>query len=81
MGGAARSSAREALPEPTVTVSRTGIGSRLGKSNVTGYYSPAVKRQLKILAAQEEVTIQALLAEALNGLFAARGLPEIAEPR
>jgi hypothetical protein len=35
---------------------------------------------LRELAAREDSTVQALLAEAMNMLFAARGLPEIAEP-
>jgi hypothetical protein len=51
---------------------------REGKSNVTGYFPPAVKKQLRLLAAQQETTIQALLAEALNDLFAKNGKPEIA---
>jgi hypothetical protein len=45
---------------------------------VTGYFPPAVKKQLRLLAAERETTIQRLLAEALNGLFAANGKPEIA---
>lgn len=52
--------------------------SRVGKSNVTGYFPPAVKKQLRILAADRDTTIQDLLAEALNDLFAKHGKPEIA---
>src|ERR1035438_5216751 len=52
--------------------------SREGKSNVTGYFPPAVKRQLRILAADRDTTIQDLLTEALNDLFAKHGKPEIA---
>lgn len=52
--------------------------SREGKSNVTGYFHPAVKKQLRILAADRDTTIQDLLAEALNDLFAKHGKPEIA---
>lgn len=51
---------------------------RDGKSNVTGYFPPAVKKQLRILAAERSTTIQDLLAEALNDLFAKHGKPEIA---
>lgn len=50
---------------------------RAHKSNVTGYFPPEVKKQLRLLAAERETTIQRLLAEALNGLFAANGKPEI----
>jgi hypothetical protein len=51
---------------------------RANKSNVTGYFEAAVKRQLRLLAAENDTTIQALLAEALNDLFAKHGKPEIA---
>src|SRR4029434_6087139 len=51
---------------------------RAQKSNVTGYFPPEVKKQLRILAAERETTIQALLAEAMNDLFAKYGKPEIA---
>ena len=51
---------------------------RAHKSNVTGYFPPEVKKQLRILAAERETTIQALLAEAMNDLFAKYGKPEIA---
>ena len=52
--------------------------SREGKSNVTGYFPPIVKKQLRILAADRDTTIQDLLAEALNDLFAKYGKPESA---
>ena len=51
---------------------------RDGKSNVTGYFPLEVKKQLRILAAEHSTTIQDLLAEALNDLFAKHGKPEIA---
>ena len=50
---------------------------RDGKSNVTGYFPSEVKKQLRILAAERSTTIQDLLAEALNDLFAKNGKPEI----
>src|SRR6266446_4091756 len=50
---------------------------RAQKSNVTGYFPPAVKKQLRMLAAERDTTIQALLAEAMNDLFAKYGKPEI----
>jgi len=51
---------------------------RSQKSNVTGYFPPAVKKQLRMLAAEHDTTIQALLAEGINDLFAKYGKPEIA---
>ena len=61
-----------------VSRSPRGRPGRAGKTNVTAYFPPAVKKQLRLLAAEEETTIQGLLAEALNDLFAKRGKPEIA---
>ena len=57
----------------------TRQASRVNKASVTGYFSPAVRRQLRRLAADSDTTIQALLGEALNDLFAKHGLPEIVE--
>jgi hypothetical protein len=45
---------------------------------VTGYFSPAVKKQLRLLAVEHDTTIQSLLAQALNDLFAKYRKPEIA---
>ena len=50
---------------------------RDGKANVTGYFPPVVKRQLRVLAAEQDTTIQALLGQALNDLFAKYGKPEV----
>jgi hypothetical protein len=43
--------------------------SRRGKKIVSGYFDPAVSRQLKQLALDHDKTVQSLLAEALNDLF------------
>jgi hypothetical protein len=51
---------------------------RAEMTNLTGYFPPAVKKLLRMIAAEEETTIQELMAEALNDLFAKRGKPEIA---
>ena len=52
--------------------------SRQGKSNVTGYFPLEVKKQLRLIAAEEDKTIQQLLGEALNMLFVQYGRAEIA---
>ena len=44
---------------------------------MTGYFPRNVKRQLRILAAEEDTTIQDLLGMALNDLFAKYGKPEV----
>ena len=82
MLGQAKAREDRAAPGADTSAGARGVHyrpSREGKSNVTGYFDPAVKRQLRILAAEQDTTIQALLGEALNDLFAKRGKPEIAQ--
>lgn len=54
--------------------------SRVGRSQISTWQTPEAVRQLRIMAAEEETTSQALIAEALNLLFAKRGKQQIAEP-
>ena len=60
-------------------VSLSRQASRIGKVSICGFFAPEVRRQLRRLAVDTDTTMQELLAEALNDLFAKRGLPEIAE--
>ena len=57
----------------------TAVPSRNGRVLVGGHFAPEVQTALKIVAAQERTTVQALLAEGINTIFAKRGKPEIAE--
>jgi hypothetical protein len=45
---------------------------------IQGYFTPRVKRQLRMLAAQTDKTEEQLVGEALNLLFQTNGLPAIA---
>lgn len=47
--------------------------SREGRRLVAGHFDPKVAKQLKLLAAEEETTVQALLEEALDLLFLKKG--------
>ncbi len=53
--------------------------SRTGRVLVGGHFAPQVQTALKIVAAEERTTVQALLTEGINTIFAKRGKPEIAE--
>lgn len=77
VAGAQGRSGSQAAPAESAERSPHYRPSRDGKSNVTGYFDPLVKRQLRILAAEQDTTIQALLGEALNDLFAKYGRPEV----
>lgn len=52
--------------------------SRKGKVLVAGHFPVEVSTQLRIMAAEERSTVQALIAEALDLLFAKRRKPQIA---
>ena len=47
--------------------------SRQGTRLIGGHFSPDVARQIRILAAEEDMTVQALLEEALSDLFVKKG--------
>lgn len=51
---------------------------RAGKKMISAHFDPAVARQLKQLALDRETTLQNLMAEALNDLFAKHGRQRIA---
>jgi len=60
---------------PTVAAAR----SREGRVLVGGHFAPEVQTALKVIAAEERTTVQSLLAEGINTVFAKRRRPEIAE--
>lgn len=70
-----------ARPEPVAEAPSQGgytAPSRRGKKPVTGYYDPAVRQQLAVLAAEEDRSQNDLIAEALNILFERYGKSPIA---
>ena len=67
-----------ATPRPQAKLNNQP-GSRSGKKAISGFYEPEVARQLKVLAAANDRTVQGLLGEALNLLFEKYGLDAIAQ--
>jgi hypothetical protein len=51
----------------------------VAKVQLSTWQTPEAVRQLRILAAEESTTIQALMADGLNFLFAKYGKPQIAK--
>jgi spore cortex formation protein SpoVR/YcgB (stage V sporulation) len=47
--------------------------SREGKRFIGGYFEPKVAKQLKLLAAEDDTTVQDLVEEALDLLFVKKG--------
>ena len=58
----------------TAPRSRRREGTRI----VSGHFAIPVHRQLRLIAVQEDRTLQDLLTEAINDLFAKRGIPPVA---
>lgn len=52
--------------------------SRAGTKMVGGYFDPTVSKQIRLIAVQEDTTVQDLVAEALDLLFQSRQKPTIA---
>jgi hypothetical protein len=60
--------------------SKTQKPSRIGKVQISSWQTPEAVRQLRILAAEQGTSMQALMAEGLNYVFAKYGKPQIAKP-
>lgn len=67
-----------AAQEPPAGPGRYMAPSRQGKKAVAGYFDPAVRQQLAVLAAEEQRSQNDLLAEALNLLFERYGKSPLA---
>ncbi len=59
--------------KPRAARKKASTPSRVGTVLVGGHFPPAVKQQLRLIAAEEDTTSQALLEEALNLLFVKKG--------
>lgn len=72
---------RKTEPAPAVqstTTAKAVPPSRIGRVLIGGHFAPEVQTALKILAAEERTSIQALLAEGINAVFARRHKAQIA---
>lgn len=81
-GGGTR---RKLAPEPVELSKSSKAGgraeaqpSRAATKPITVHYPKQVRDQLKILAVEQGTTLQALVGESFNMLFAKYGKPEIA---
>jgi hypothetical protein len=70
---------RNAAPAPDKSRVSKAAPSRAGRVLIGGHFAPEVQTELKVLAAQERTTVQALLAEGINAVFARRHKPQIAD--
>lgn len=71
-----------AVPEPETPVRAHARPSRKSTKHIGGYFDPAVSKQLREIALDEDSSVQALLGEAIDMLFQSRRKPTIAcKPR
>ena len=57
--------------------SYANVKSREGKRMIAGYFAPDVHRNLKMIAAQNDISIQDIVYEAINNYLKSRGYPSI----
>lgn len=79
--GSTRRHKVEDHPATTEQPEKTRIHSQPSRRNtkpITGHFPKQVRDELKKLAIEQNTTLQNLLAEAFNDLFAKYGKPEIA---
>lgn len=58
-----------AEPDGPVKAEPIQKGSRASKKAIAAYFDPKVSQAFKILAAERNVTVQALLGEAIDDIF------------
>ena len=63
------SAAKSTKPTEPVKAEPVQKGSRASKKAISAYFDPKVSQAFKILAAEREVTVQALLGEAIDDIF------------
>lgn len=87
-GGGRRGSPGPAAPAPATAAEEEEAparkptqASRVGMRAITVHFPPEVRRQLRVLAAEQDRTMEDVVGEALNLLFAAYGKAEIAPTR
>lgn len=56
------------------------VPSRIGHKPITAFFPEAVRIQLKMMAAEQSRSMESLIGEALNDIFAKYGKPEIITP-
>ena len=75
----ARPAATRAAPRSAEVGERFFRPSREDKKLIAGHFDPKVAKQLKLLAVEDDTTVQALLEEALDLLFAKKGRARIGD--
>jgi len=67
-----------ASPSVVVEKKDTLPATRQGKRILSGWFDPEVHRQLRMIAASEDKTLERVMGDAFNAFFATHGIPPIA---
>ena len=78
--GSTRRRDPEPAPAPSLPKVRELVAprTRVGTKQIAAHFPEDVAWQLRALAVERKTTVQNLMAEALNDLFAKHGKPEVA---
>lgn len=66
-------------PAPSLRAQTRRSASSRKEKHIGGYFDPPVSKQLRLIALEEDSTVQLLLAEAIDMLFQSRRKPTIAK--
>lgn len=67
------------LKQSLEKVQKQKVSNKSKRRLIGGHFAPEVQQQVRVIAAEQDTTIQALLTEALNYIFEKRGYPPIAK--
>lgn len=73
-----QSGEEEAANTPRKRAAVRGRQDRTDKRQVAGFFSPECAKQLRMLAAEQDTTVQELIRDGLNLMFQKHGRPPIA---
>jgi hypothetical protein len=79
--GSLTAAVQDAAPRPAAKAGKTALADRpdrAGKTPLPFWVPVSARKQLRILAAELDTTMQACLLEALNDFFQKHGKPPIA---
>ena len=65
----------DAVKQSKASTTRPAAVTRQGKKHVGAYVDPAIARQLRVLAAAEDSSVQQLVEEGIKLVLKARGAP------
>jgi len=68
----------EATGSPKKRAAVRGRQDRSDKRQIAGFFSPECAKQLRMLAAEQDTTVQELIRDGLNLMFQKHGKPPIA---